>query len=110
MTTIDKLIYLISALDLTEKAFLKEYKISKKDFKMWKNGEKSPQIADISYLCDRLELSCEDFINDSSTVSYADIKDGEHICEGKNTGKSHTKPTIYEDFPREDYARYEEKD
>lgn len=108
MTIIEKIDYLIKSLDISERQFSKKYHIHHSLIKKWRNSTLKPCKSDLSFLCDEFDLSIDDFMNDSSSISYLDIKKGEHLCARKP--QEEIKNTVSEDYPFEDNARYEEKD
>lgn len=108
MTIIEKIDYLIKSLDISERQFSKKYHIRHANIKKLRKSSIKPCKSELFYLCDSFDLDADDFIDDSSTISYLDIKKGEHLCAKK--AHEEIKNTVNEDYPFEDNARYEEKD
>lgn len=108
MTVVDKIDYLIRSLDISERQFLRKYHIRHSSVKKWRNSSLKPCKSELIYLCDCFDLSIDDFMDDTSTISYLDIKDDEHLCAKKK--QAEINDTVNEDYPFEDNARYEEKD
>lgn len=109
MTVLEKIDYLEKTLDLSERKFAKKYHVSKLLLKKWRKGQASPKGDELAYLCEQFGLSLSDFMDDNSSISYSDKYANEHECVGK-VGQSTPVSLIYEDYPREDNARYEEVD
>lgn len=108
MTVVEKVDYLLKHLQLSERQFSAKYRIRKSAIKKWRSGEELPKPENVKYLCQKLNFSVADFLDDNSTLDtkggYAD----EHVIL---TSLSSAKDDVVsEDFPREDNFRYEEKD
>lgn len=108
MTVVNKIDYLIRSLDIGDRKFARKYHIRYSNLKKWRNSSLKPCKTELIFLCDAFELSIDDFMDDTSTISYLDIQKGEHLCARKS--QENIKETVNEDYPFEDNARYEEKD
>lgn len=108
MTVVEKIDYLIRSVDIPERKFARKYHIRHSNIKKWRNSSLKPCKSELFYLCDCFNLSIDDFMDDTSTISYIDIKDNEHLCAKKTHEEIGN--TVNEDYPFEDNARYEEKD
>lgn len=109
MKLLDKILFLQKAMNLKDHEFLARFKIKSNAFKKWKAGIGQPEKQDVLLICKEFNLDIEDFISDSSSMSYIDMKEGEHPCKLASFEDKRT-DVIYEDFAREDNSRYEEKD
>ncbi len=108
MTVIEKVDYLLKCLDLSERQFAKKYRIRKNIITKWREGQATPKRENVAYLCDKFNLSVEDFLDDNSTLDISAKYADEHKILGKI--KLNESTFNNEDFPNEDNARYEEKD
>lgn len=108
MTAFEKVLYIQKSVNLSDRDFCHQYKIKYSDFKSWKKNEKEPALEDIEYLIKYFQFDELDFFNELSTIEPTP-KTKEHKCafvkEQYQDGN-----VIYEDFAREENARYEEKD
>lgn len=107
MTVVEKIDYLINELRISKRKFCKDYGISPQLLNQWRSNITKPQAQDVDHLCTIFKLDPFDFIDPMSTISNGEIKDGEHHCQVVSTTVDNG---VYEDFPREDNGRYEEKD
>lgn len=107
MTVLEKLEFLAKSYGLTEHKFLQKYHAHYGLMKRIRGGYE-PQASDLKKLCRILDFDVTDFLDNSSSVSDK-LKEGEHFVK-KATPIKVTGDVIYEDFPREDNSRYEEKD
>ena len=107
MTVLEKLEFLAKSFGLTEHKFLQKYHAHYGLMKRIRGGYQ-PVESDIKKLCHILDFDIKDFLDDKSSVSDK-LKEGEHFIK-KASSIDYSKPLIYEDYPREDNARYEEKD
>lgn len=109
MNLTNKIIFLQKSMNLSDREFCINYKIKGSSLRKWKSGASLPSKEDVMCLCRAFNLDIDDFISDLSTVSYVDLKEGEHPCK-LNPQKNDRTDIILEDFAREDNSRYEEKD
>lgn len=109
MTLTNKIIFLQKSMNLTDREFCAKFKIKGSSLRKWKSGKGNPLKKEVVFLCDEFNLDIDDFVSDSSTVSYIDLKEGEHPCKLKLSDKYKERAGL-EDFTIEDNSRYEEKD
>jgi len=103
----EKIAFIQENLHLNDYAFCTRFRIKISVLKKWRKLELTPTETDIKWVCDYFNVDAKDFLNDSSTLSK-EIKNGEHPCATKTCPEKEN--AIYEDYAREDNARYEEKD
>lgn len=108
MIVVDKINYLIRSLNISEHKFARKYHIRHSNIKKWRKSNLKPCKSELFYLCDSFDLSIDDFMDETSTISYLDIKENEHLCAKKTHVEINN--VVNEDYPFEDNARYEEKD
>ena len=109
MTVVEKVDYLIKKLDLTEKEFSRKYRIRKNIIKKWRSGEAKPKPENVKFLCEKFDLSVEDFLDEDSTLDMHNYFANEHRVVSK-AGNQKKNNVVSEDYPQEDNSRYEEKD
>lgn len=107
MTVLEKLEYLAKSYGLTEHKFLQKYHAHFGLMKKLRSGYVA-QPGDVKKLCKILNFDVVDFLDETSSVSR-DLKEGEHFVKSAEPQKMPKYP-IFEDYPREDNSRYEEKD
>lgn len=108
MKVLDKIIYLQNSMNLSDRQFCRRYKLSLNSFKLWKLFKKEPSRKAVSYLVESFGIDLDDFMNGNSTLKDT-CEPHEHRCKSL-ANNIEDKNLIYEDFAREDNARYEEKD
>lgn len=109
MKLTDKIIFLQKSMNLTDREFCIKYKMKGASLRKWKSRVSSPTKKDVLFLCEKFNLDVDDFVSDLSTVSYIDLKEGEHPCKLRPVTEVNMNAAL-EDFAREDNSRYEEKD
>jgi len=107
MTVVQKIDYLINELRVSSKKFCKDYGIQPQLLWQWRKNLIIPTEKDILRLCTIYKLDPVDFLDPKSSISNGELKPGEHHCAVISTTVDNG---VYEDFPREDNGRYEEKD
>ena len=107
MKFLEKIAFIEENLRLNDYAFCTRFRIKISLLKKWRRGQQVPTEQDVKWVCDYFNLDAKDFLNDSSTL-LKEIKEGEHPCIAKPCIESDK--VVYEDYGREDNARYEEKD
>jgi len=107
MKFLEKIAFIEEKLHFNDYAFCTRFRVKISFLKKWRKGLLTPTAKDVQWVCNYFNLDANDFLDDSSTLSKV-VKEGEHPCAAKPIVE---KPnTIYEDYAREDNARYEEKD
>ena len=107
MKLLEKLEFLAKSYGLTEHKFLQKYHVHYGLMKKLREGYVAT-ANDVKKLCKILDFDVNDFLDDSSSVA-SELKQGEHFVKKATPTKIPAYP-IYEDYPREDNSRYEEKD
>ena len=107
MKFLEKIAFIKEKLRLNDYEFCSRFRIKISHLKKWRNHQLQPTVEDVNWVCNYFNLDANDFLNDSSTLSK-EIKEGEHPCKTRPCIESDK--VIYEDYAREDNARYEEKD
>ena len=107
MTLLEKLEFLAKSYGLTEHKFLQKYHAHYGLMKKLRDGYVA-EAKDVKKLCKILDFEVNDFLDDSSSVA-SELKEGEHFVKKATPIVIPANP-IYEDYPREDNSRYEEKD
>ena len=109
MEFIEKLLYLQKSYNLNDRSFSTRFKIKYSVLKKWKHESIEPDRKYLLFLCNELGIDVDDFMSSSSCLTKEQLKEGEHICAIHVKHKKDDQ-VIFEDFPREDNSRYEEKD
>ena len=107
MKFLEKIAFIEENLHLNDSAFCTRFRIKMSILKKWRRQQLQPTEKDIMWVCNYFHLDAKDFLNDLSTLAK-EIKDGEHPCASKPAVEKDN--VVYEDYVREDNARYEEKD
>ena len=107
MKFLEKIAFIEENLHLNDYAFCTRFRIKISVLKKWRRQQLQPTEKDIMWVCNYFHLDAKDFLNDLSTLAK-EIKDGEHPCASKPAVEKDN--VVYEDYVREDNARYEEKD
>ena len=107
MKFLEKIAFIEKNLRLNDYEFCSRFRIKISVLKKWRKHQVAPTDKDIVWVCNYFNLDANDFLNDSSTLSK-EVKEGEHPCASKPPVEKEN--AVYEDYAREDNARYEEKD
>jgi len=107
MTLKNKIDFIQARTGLGDKKFCKEYGISLPILWQIRKDLYKPEKSELAFLCKKLNLDLDDFMDDSSSVKIVNLEPGEHTCKLANVQED---SDIYEDFPQESNDRYEEKD
>lgn len=109
MKVVEKIKCLQNSLNLKNYKFAHKYHMSYFRLIRWYKGKSVPSKNELSFLCKKFNISLDDFMNESLHMSAVKPTE-EHYEEKTKNGTSLDGHVIYEDFPREDNSRYEEKD
>lgn len=107
MTIFEKVDFIQKRSGFNDKKFCKAYGISLPILWQIRKDLYQPDKNDFVKLCKAYNLDLDDFMDEKSSVSIMNVKEGEHVCKLANVQED---SDIYEDFPCESNDRYEEKD
>lgn len=103
MTTIEKIDFIIKTTKWSDRRFQKKFYLKKDSLEKWRSKEVIPNENDVRNICKYFHLEIKDFLDDSKNIF---LKDTEKFCNFSLNEED----VVFEDYPHEDNARYEEKD
>lgn len=103
MKAIEKIDFIIKTTKWSKRRFTKKFYLAKDALDRWYAGDE-PDENDVKNICKYFRLSPQDFLNDNLNIF---LKSTDKFCVFSLDDNDISSP---EDYPREDNARYEEKD
>ena len=103
MTTIEKIDFIIKTTKWSDRRFQKKFYLKKNSLEKWRNKEVEPMENDVRNICKYFHLEIKDFL-DANKIIF--LKNTDKFCNFSLNDED----VVFEDFPREDNARYEEKE